>query len=140
MTGHPIPVGSRVRHTSRQWSTEAFATVLQADYKMWDDTYEYRVVVDEDAAPNWPRSPDGIAWWSSRATVLGTTPPEPEPEKHPAEFLTINAPDEGPLTAMLLNEDDWRVLAHICAFFVDRANSISDAERSLCIRIREAVE
>jgi hypothetical protein len=68
---HPFPVGARVRHYGRQWTDEAFATVLEAKPQR-DGTFEYRVMVDEDSG--WIRSESGETWWPSYYTRPGEPP------------------------------------------------------------------
>lgn len=60
-----LPIGARVRHDGRRWSTDAFATVQQVK-PQHDGTFEYEVLVDEDS--HWP-SAGKLTWWASYHTI-----------------------------------------------------------------------
>lgn len=74
MAGHPLLVGTRVRHSSQQWARAATATVREVKGPYNDSPWEYRVTCGEDfsrrLSPDNPETRE--TWWPSLATR--TTP------------------------------------------------------------------
>lgn len=64
--GHPYPPGTRVRHYGAQFTTKAFATVVENKGPYDDGSFEYLIAVDDDAP--W-MNPGTSRWWSSRAAI-----------------------------------------------------------------------
>lgn len=56
---HPFPVGTRVRHDGRRWSTEAFATVVDV---VQDGVRSWEYVVDVDDDSGWITAGERTSW------------------------------------------------------------------------------
>lgn len=68
---HPLPVGTRVRHSGQQWrSARRYGTgeIIEVKGPYHDGAYEYLIRHDPGATPGWGSRPN--SWWASYRTVL----------------------------------------------------------------------